>query len=226
MAPTASFDEVTPLTCDGSFMPPSGAGNFSLRTNSTPMYISVTSRGPLVKGIYGEDKSQADLRAAFKEQIAAGHITDKLLMYMSPICQKQREMLREWEAEWAKEALSHVKITTVGRKGSKLAYTPLMRDDGSFKVNVPYTVLRDCCDDAELDSVFDTGAAHFDLVFKISGTWRNNTNYGLSLSALRLKRGKVLVNGSKRKHPGEFEFGTNKFEADSDVDASQDMGSP
>lgn len=212
MAPVASFDTVTPGTDTGVFQPPKPPSNFSIRSNATPMYIRVTSKGPLVKGVYGDGKKQEELRGEYKQQVDAGDVTDRLIMYGYPLCQEQADKLREWEAEWADAAADHAKSTTSTKKGFKLQYSPLLRDDDSFKFNVPFDVIDLCKREADVDGVFDLGHAHYDLVFKVSGMWRNNSNYGLSLSALRMRRGALISSTLKRKAPEDFEFGESKWQ--------------
>lgn len=212
MPPIPSFELNTPSSDEGAFQVPRPPSNFSIRNNASPMYIRVTSKGVLVKGVYGDGKKQVDLREDFKQQIEVGDVTDKLLMYGSPLCAEQLDKIREWEYEWEKEASVHLKSTTVNKRGSKLTYSPMVRDDDSFKINVPYNVLELCQKEADVDSVFDLGHGVYDIVFKVSGMWRNNSNYGLSLSALRVRRVKSLTAGIKRKAPEDFEFGESKWD--------------
>lgn len=171
------------------------------------------SKGVLVKGVYGDGKKQSDLREEFIQQLESDDVSDKLLMYAIPLCEDQLNSLRQWESEWEKEATSHVKSITVIKKGSKLQYSPLLRDDGSFKFNVPLNVLELCRSEAGVDNIFDLGSAYYDIIFKVSGMWRNSTNYGLSLSALRIRRGKTTTESKKRKAPEDFEFGVSKWNA-------------
>lgn len=221
MVATASFETVTPANCDGAFQMPKPPSNFSLRVNATPMGGTFDSLGFLVKGVYGDGTTQDELRKIWLQQAEeAGDnpklISEKLLMYGIPLCEEQAEALSEWEAAWEEEATNHIKSTTVGKKGAKLKYSPILRDDRSFKINVPNEVALQCASEAGVDNVFAVGGARYqcDVVAKVSGMWRNSTNYGLSLSALRIRRGKVVSKTGKRKVPTDFEFTENKWSRD------------
>lgn len=213
---TVPFYENTPDVDAGSFSVPKPGSNFCNRTGSTPMGIRIKGKGFLIKGVYGDGKKQEDLREGFMQQVNAGDVTDRLLMYALPVSDAQSEAIRQWESEWEKEATAHIKNTTVGKKGAKLVYSSLLGDDARFKFNVPYDVADLCRTEAEADSIFDLGNGVYDLVFRVSGTWRNNTSYGLSLSALRIRRVRALTIGTKRKAPAEFEFAASEWDVDGD----------
>lgn len=212
MAPTKPFSTVSPDI--GSFQPPKTPSNFSsfnADIDESAMYIHVTAKRPLIKGEYGDGKTQESLRESFNPE------ADKLLMYGTLISPSQMVEFEKWEDTWRKSASAHLAATTAKKRGTSLQYLPLLKTDdgtGSFKFNVPVSVLEHCRDEAGVGCIFDLEHAHYDVVFRVSGMWRNNSNYGLSLSALRLRRGKPVTGGIKRKMPDEFEFGENTWAGD------------
>ena len=167
------------------------------------MYIAGTARRPLIKGEYGDGKSQETLRASFNSD------KDKILMYLRLDSSKTIQQLSDWEDQWREAAAAHLAATTAKKRGAKLVYHHLLRvdeDSAMIKINVPYYVLDDCAKKAGIDDVFELGHAHYKIVFRVTGMWQNSANYGLSLSAMRVLRVKDVEYGTKRKCPSEFEF--------------------
>lgn len=210
---TVSFDEYIPDS--SKFAAPRAPSNFSAYYGCPPLGIRVRINGMLVKGVYGDGRKQSELREMYLQQVADGDINDKLLTYARPICPEQGAVLREWEATWREAAAQHIKDSTVGKRGSKLVYSSMFRDDSAFKFNVPHDVVEQCRSEVDAGDVFDLGHGVFDLVFRVSGIWRNAQNYGYTLSALRMSRVKLIAN-NKRKAPGEFETVASKWDFDAD----------
>lgn len=213
---SVSFDECTPGSVTCTFSEPRPPTNFSYLYGAPTMGITTRMKGLLVKGVYGDNVKQADLREQYSLQLKAGDVKEKLISYCNPICDDQAKALREWAAQWQQEAESNAKSTVNGRKGSRMKYSPLLRDDGAFKINVPSDVAEACASEADVSDVFDLGHGVYEMVFKISGIWRNNQNFGYSLTALRIKRVKQ-IESNKRKAPAEFETVHSKWNFDASV---------
>lgn len=212
---TVSFDEFTPDVA--KFSAPKPPSNFSPFYGCPPLGIRVRVNGLIVKGVYGDGKKQSDLREMYQQQVDSGlEVTEKLLCYARPICSDQTGSLVDWENALRDVAAQHIKDTTVNKRGSKLVYSPMLRDDSSFKINVPHEVAEDCRRSVNADTVFDLGHGVFDLVFRVSGIWRNAQNYGYTLTALKMERVKAIAN-NKRKAPGDFKTIASKWEFDESI---------
>lgn len=211
---TISFEELNTAVLNAS--PPRAGSNFSTISGCPPLGIRLRIRGLIVKGVYGDGKRQEDLREQYLQQVSTGEVTDKLLCYGNPICSDQAVTLAKWEESLREYATKYIKETTVGvKKGTKLAYSPILREDHSFKVNVPQYVAESCRSEIGVDNLFEIGHGVYDVVFKISGMWRNNQNYGYTLSALRIKRVSV-ISSSKRKAPEDYSTVVSKWEYNED----------
>lgn len=181
-------------------------GNHFCLAHGDPVSVTAVMRGrPLVKGVYGDPKKQPELREGFDRE------TDKLLVFLEFVSPEQREDFEKWLLALKAKADAHYDRHTVKRKNAKGAsWNSPLRDDGSVKFNLPVSVAEHCSAKENLQSIFDICNGIFDVVFDVSGFWRNNKEYGVTFTIRKLAKVLSLRVG-KRKAPEDLQAASNKY---------------